>query len=80
MDWRTTYPSLEALGLANFETLNTWCESLPKPQTDVERTVWRRLGQARHEAMRTELHRMAPDVAKSFDDVMEMARKILGKV
>jgi hypothetical protein len=79
MDWRTTYPSIEALGLANFETLNTWVENLPDPQTDVQRTVWRRLGTARQEAMVKELRKASPEVADKYEDVIERFRALIKK-
>ena len=57
--WQTTYPSLATVSEASVETLTTWIESLPAPQTDVQRTVLRRLALRRQELMALELRAKA---------------------
>jgi hypothetical protein len=69
--WQTTYPTLEALGLANFETLVSWEENLPLPQTDVERTIHRRLKAMIEEHLRTQLREVSPELADKMNDVID---------
>jgi hypothetical protein len=54
---------------ASFETLCTWAESLPAPQTDVERTVHRRLLARRDELGQVELRKVRPDLADKLEQL-----------
>ena len=65
MDWTKTYPALATVMVASFETLCTWHDNLPAPQTDVERTVMRRLLARRDELLRQQVRERAPDIAPS---------------
>lgn len=79
MNWQTTYPCLAAVMEANFETLNTWVENLPAPQTDVERTVMRRL-KARHKnLLREQINKHAPGFSEKFNDVVDRLSRLTGK-
>lgn len=71
MDWRTTYPPLAAVMAASFETLATWKEHLPRPQTDVEHTVARRLDVRLHVLAGERLREVAPDVAEKFNRLVD---------
>ena len=42
LEWQRSYPTLETVMEAGLQTLCTWCDNLPPPQTDVQRTVLRR--------------------------------------
>ncbi|MEY2690225.1 MAG: hypothetical protein RL375_4425 [Pseudomonadota bacterium] len=76
MNWQSTYPALATVAEAGFETLCTWCDKLPAPQTDVERTVMRRL-KARRDAMLAEqLRAQAPDIADKFNDIIDRMERL----
>jgi hypothetical protein len=71
MDWTKTYPALATVMVASFETLCTWRDNLPAPQTDVERTVYRRLLARRDELLRKQVRERAPDIAAKFNDIID---------
>lgn len=71
MDWTKTYPALATVMVASFETLCTWHDNLPAPQTDVERTVLRRLKARRDELLRQQVRERAPDIAAKFNDIID---------
>jgi hypothetical protein len=71
MDWTKTYPALATVMVASFETLCTWHDNLPAPQTDVERTVYRRLLARRDELLRKQVRERAPDIAAKFNDIID---------
>lgn len=71
MDWKTTYPALATVMVASLETLQTWLTSLPAPQTDVERTVMRRLKVRSDELFRQELRQQAPGIADQLNDIID---------
>lgn len=78
MNWQTTYPTVATVQAANFDTVCTWCEQLPKPQTDVERTVYRRL-QARRTQLAAELlRRDHPTIADKMNDLQDMLQRVTG--
>jgi hypothetical protein len=68
------YPSVADVSKASNETCFAWHEHLPKPQTDVERTVRRRLSARMQEWLREE----ASDIAAIVDDAYESFRKLTG--
>lgn len=70
--WQKTYPTVADIGIANFDTLAQWHEHLPAAQTDVERTVRRRLS-ARLEVLARE---QAPEVMGKLDSIHEAFRKL----
>ena len=71
LDWQRTYPTLATVAVAGFETLCAWCGNLPAPQTDVERTVLRRL-KARRDAMAAErIRKEAPAIANKFNEIID---------
>lgn len=71
MNWQSTYPDLATVMLASFETLAQWRDKLPVPQTDVERTVRRRLEVRWHELGRKELRRQEPVIADKINAVID---------
>jgi len=75
MDWTKTYPALATVMVASFETLCTWHDNLPAPQTDVERTVMRRLLARREELLRRQVRERAPDIAAKFNDIIDRMRR-----
>jgi len=79
MNWQTTYPTVATVMEAGFETLCTWADKLPPPQTDVERTVMRRITARQHELASNELRRKAPDIADKINSVSDMVEKLTGK-
>lgn len=76
LDWRTTYPCLAAVQEASFETLCTWCDHLPAPQTDVEKTVARRLRLRRDELMALQLREKAPHIADKMNDIAQLLDRL----
>lgn len=76
MNWQTTYPALATVMEASFETLSTWADKLPPPQTDVERTVMRRLAARRTELLASELRRQAPDLADKWEALLAKAASL----
>lgn len=56
------YPTIAELNAADSAQLHSWRRTLPAPQTDVERTVWRRI------VARTEDGGLA-DFIESFKEV-----------
>lgn len=75
-DWRRTYPALATVAAASFETLCAWRENLPEPQTDVQRTLLRRLNARRDELMAKLVREKAPDIADKFNDIIDRMERI----
>jgi hypothetical protein len=78
MNWQTTYPALATIMVANLDTLQTWAEKLPPPQTDVERTVHRRLIARRDELGRRLLREQNPDIADKLNSLADTVEKLTG--
>jgi hypothetical protein len=76
MQWQTTYPALATINKAGFETICTWCDKLPPPQTDVERTVLRRLKLRRDQMLATQVRAQAPHIADKFNELFDKFEKI----
>jgi hypothetical protein len=76
MDWQKTYPTLATVMEAGFETLCTWCDSLPAPKTDVERTVMRRLKVRRDELLSQQVRAKAPHIAEKFNDIIDRMERL----
>lgn len=76
MTWQNTYPTLATAMAASFDTLMTWCENLPQPQTDVERTVMRRIIQRRDELAADELRANHPKIADTMNQLGDLLEKI----
>lgn len=76
MDWQRTYPPLATVMEASFETLCTWCEHLPAPETDVQRTVLRRLKARRDELMALQVREKAPHIADKFNDIIDRMERL----
>lgn len=76
MQWQTTYPTLATVMEAGFETLCTWCDKLPPPQTDVQRTVMRRLIARRDELLGQQVREKAPHIAEKFNDIVDRMERM----
>ena len=76
MTWQTTYPSLATVMQASFETLDTWREKLPPPQTDVEHTVLRRLKARHHELLSAKVKETAPEIASRLNDIIDRMERM----
>jgi hypothetical protein len=76
IDWRTTCPTLAIVHKTSFETLNTWCQHLPSPQTDVQRTIRQHLHERRKEMAFRMLREKASDLADQFDRLMPKMRQV----
>lgn len=78
MTWQTEYPTLEMVNGAAFSTLQTWNSDLPPPQTDVERTIRRRIGKQLFERAAEEVREKAPDIADKWNDLMGKLERMAG--
>lgn len=76
MTWQTTYPTLATAMAANFETLLTWSEQLPRPQTDVERTIMRRIIQRLDQLAGEQLRAKHPKIADTMNELGDLLEKI----
>ena len=76
MDWQKTYPTLAAVSEAGFQTLCAWCDNLPPPQNDVERTVLRRLKARRDELLSSQVRETAPHIADRFNDILDRLQQL----
>jgi hypothetical protein len=74
LPWMLIYPSVADVAKASNETCFAWHEHLPKPQTDVERTVRRRLSARMYDWMKEE----APEFADTINDLYARIGKIIG--
>lgn len=79
-DWQTTYPSVEALNIAAFQTLQTWDERLPPPQTAVEHTVRRRIKRRLAALAEAELEKADAAFAARYKDTLNGARDLFKKL
>lgn len=76
MDWKTEYPTIATINQASFETLLTWDECLPPPQTDVERTVSRRIEKRLFDMAGSQVREKAPDIADKWNELMDAVEKV----
>jgi hypothetical protein len=76
MNWQTTYPTLAQVNEAAFQTLDTWAEKLPPPQTDVEKTVMRRLLATRDKLCAQETRKADPALADKLKDLGQRLGKM----
>ena len=74
--WQTTYPTLAMVKATSFDTLMTWDENLPSPQTDVELTIRKRIKKRLFEKAASECREKAPDVADSWNDLMDKLKSM----
>jgi hypothetical protein len=78
MTWQTTYPTVATVQAANFETIHTWLDNLPAPQTDVERTVHRRLIARHTELAAQQLRTHHPTIADAYNKLGDTLERIVG--
>jgi hypothetical protein len=71
MDWQTTYPTVETVMIARFETLQQWDENLPAAQTDVEHTVRRRIKRQMQVTAGQQVRSSSPELADKWNKVMD---------
>jgi hypothetical protein len=76
--WQRQYPTLEMVNSASFQTLQTWDSNLPPAQTDVERTIRRRIKKAQFERAAEEVREKAPEIADQWNDIMSKLERITG--
>lgn len=72
MTWETTYPTLATVKSASFDTLLTWDRKLPKPQTDVELTVRKRITQRLFELAGKECKQHNPEIAEQWNKIADI--------
>lgn len=72
--WQTTYPTVATVKAAHYQTLQTWDEKLPEPQTDVERTVRNRITKRLFKMTAAECREKAPEVADSWNKLDDTLR------
>ena len=76
--WKTIYPTLADAMRANFSTLLAWDEHLPVPQTDVQRTVRRRIKKQLFALAGKEFREKAPEIADGWNDLIDKIGEITG--
>lgn len=76
MEWQKTYPNLATAMAASFETIGTWLDNLPQPQTDVERTVLKRLNARYEELGAVKVREQAPHIADKMNDLAETMERL----
>jgi len=76
LEWQKTYPALATVMEASFETLCTWCDNLPAPQCDVQRTVARRLRARRDELLAVEVRATAPHLADKLNEIIDRMERL----
>ncbi|HYC00362.1 MAG TPA: hypothetical protein VEC57_14590 [Candidatus Limnocylindrales bacterium] len=67
---------MEAVNLAAVSTLHAWDENLPSPQTDVERTVRRRIRVRFETLAREEIRQKHPDIAAKMNDLIDKFERL----
>ena len=75
MKWQTTYPTLNVVKTAAFQTLCTWDKELPLPQTDVERTIRKRIKNTLFKKVAKEVKEKEPDIAETWNELVDKLRK-----
>jgi len=73
--WQTTYPTLSTVKIASFETLQTWEESLPKPQTDVEVTIMKKIKNQIFRIIAEEVKEKEPSIAEQWNNLSDELSK-----
>lgn len=76
MNWKTIYPTVADVKAASIGTLSVWDRHLPDPQTDVQRTVRRRIKRRLIEHAGAECREKAPEVVDSWNELMDMCEKL----
>lgn len=76
--WMTEYPTLATVLAAGLQTLASWDQHLPPPQTDVQRALRRRLKQRLNELLSLELREKAPEIADKMNELYARLEKITG--
>lgn len=78
MQGHTTYPTIATVNHASMITLHEWDKALSAPQTDVERTVRRKITARLFEMAGQEVRQQAPGIAERFNDISAAYEKICG--
>jgi len=69
--WALRYPTVGDVAKASLETLRQYDTNLPKPTTDVERTVRKRITRRIGDMMDRQVREQAPDVAEAFNRIFD---------
>lgn len=75
-DWKTEYPTVADMERASDATILAWTNNLPPAQTDVQRTVWRRIDTRAFNIVSAHTKTAAPDIADKWNALSEMAKKL----
>lgn len=76
MDWKTTYPTVADVKEASMDTLLEWDKHLPEPETDVQRTVQKRIERRLMEHTGNECREKAPEIVDKWNELMGMCEKL----
>jgi hypothetical protein len=71
------YPTLEELLCADLDQCVAWSEGLPAAETDVERTVRRRLTVRLDRLMRQGVREHVPEFADKFNDLADRVEGLM---
>lgn len=80
------YPTIAQVQVADLRQLFKWARDLPAPQTDVERTVHRRIERRledpvlQREAISARIHADSREIGRKWDDLISNIDKALSKV
>lgn len=81
MSWETEYPTVAVVNSADVNTLLTWEDNLHQPETDVERTVMRKIKKRAMELIGKEVRQENPDIAEKWNELDGLAEKLgLGSI
>lgn len=76
VSWQKTYPTPATVADASLETLEAWATHLPLPQTDVERTVQRRIKARRDLLVAKSIREKTPEIADKFNRMYGLMDKL----
>lgn len=68
---KNIYPTIGLIKIASFETLETWSVNLPPPQTDVERTVMKRIDKMLFERIAKKVKETEPEIASKWNELAD---------
>lgn len=78
--WARFYPDLGTVMRAPLQTLVTWDQHLPAPQTDVERTIRRRMKGRICKLLADEMTRQHPELVDELSRVVGKFEESLNRV
>lgn len=78
MHSKLVYPTIAEVNEASEEQLFAWHNNLPEPETDVERTVHRRINKVCWANSERHLREVSPEAADKLNRLAELMSNVLG--